>query len=410
MGARLIAVLSRGAFGVRSATHDHRFDLAALAVFAVARVVSTAFIVQASAALPPGAGVGYWSTVARWDAGFYREIATMGYPPDVPPVVGGRAAWSSWAFLPLYPALVRLAMALGTLPFEVAATVVSLTCGGVAAVLFGRLMRDQVGDARGVVAFVVFCCAPAAAAEQLAYTESLGLALLAGVLLAVIRRRFGLGGVLALLLGLTRAIALPLIAVALVAAVVEWRRGRPLAGRTRASLAVLVFSCCLAGVLWPALVWAGTGRPDAYALVGSAWWPDGVIRPFSLWSVLAGATNDPYVPLMVATGAPLVPMAAALALSPWSRRLAPTLRAWCVAYPLFLSATVQVTPSLWRYLLALAPLSASLVGAAWVGRLPTARVLPWRWVVTLGLAWSVAGVAAQWLWVSLILVSAGMTP
>lgn len=428
MGERLGGARSAGAGTPVGWLRGHRFDLLTLAAFLIGRVLATALLVQASWQVEPGqvepgavasgqvgagqgaSGGGYWAMAGRWDGGWYREIATQGYPAGLPDVVDGRPAWSAWAFLPLYPALVRLVMAIGALPFEVAATVVSVAAGCVAAVLIGRLLRDQVGDWRGLAATCVAFAAPAAPVLQVAYTESLGLALLAGFLLAVVRRRYRSAAAAALLLAVTRPIALPLLAVAVTAAATEWRRGRMRDAGVRLSLLLLLGACVVAGVAWPAIVWAGTGRADGYAVVGSAWWPDGAVRPFAFWPVLAGITPEPYAPLMLLTGAPLVPLAALLALGPWARRLAPPLRVWCVAYAAFLTATVQVSPSVWRYLLAFLPIPAVLVGAGWGRRgRPEARV-PLPWVVALAAVWVVLGASGQVVWVRFLYAGSGFTP
>ena len=71
------------------------------------------------------------------------------------------------------------------------------------------LLTERVGSRVALATVAVWAAFPAAVSLQLAYTESLAMLVLCGFLWAVIRQRWAVTAALALVLGLTRPIALP---------------------------------------------------------------------------------------------------------------------------------------------------------------------------------------------------------
>src|SRR5690606_13431245 len=110
---------------------------------------------------------------------------------------------------------------------------------------------------------------------QTAYTESLALLLLAAALWLVLARRYVAAMPVVLALGLTRAVALPLVLVVVAHGLLRLREARgagpawPLGERV--GLGVLALLTGVSGLLWPALVGLLTGEPDAYAQTQAAW-------------------------------------------------------------------------------------------------------------------------------------------
>jgi hypothetical protein len=169
----------------------------------------------------------------------------------------------------------------------------------------------------------------------------------------------------ALLTGLARPIALPLGLVALVAVIVRWR-GRhddPVSPSEAAGMLSALVACGLSGLIWPALAWLGTGRPDAYPATMSAWRQGEQITPFrptvEVSQFLFGDLLGPV--LLLALAAALVTAVA----GPWARGLGVELRTWCLGYPLYLAAALDPWTSIYRYLLPLFPLFVLLIGAGW---------------------------------------------
>jgi Gpi18-like mannosyltransferase len=115
-------------------------------------------------------------------------------------------------------------MALTGLDFPVVGSTIALLCGFGAAALMGLLLRDRIGDRAALAVVVLWASFPASVALQLAYTESLAVLLLAGYLYALDRRRWLVATAVAVLVGLSRPIGIPLGLVTLVVVIVRWRR------------------------------------------------------------------------------------------------------------------------------------------------------------------------------------------
>ena len=199
-----------------------------------------------------------------WDGSWYRTVAEHGYPHVLPlDPTSGHVSQNAWAFYPLFPLASRGLMALTGLGFPVVASMLSLVCGLGAALLMAGLLTDRVDSRVALATVAVWAAFPAAVSLQLAYTESMAMLVLCGLLWAVIRQRWAVTAALALVLGLTRPIALPLLAVVAVALFVRWR-GRaeqPVARGEYAAGAGAIVACGVSGLVWPSIAWAVTGSP-----------------------------------------------------------------------------------------------------------------------------------------------------
>ena len=88
--------------------------LVLLGVYAASRLVTTLFlaVVHALTATATWAqhdgGPGFAGYLSSWDAVFYREISEQGYPVELPRDDDGQVVKNAWAFMPLFPALVRV--------------------------------------------------------------------------------------------------------------------------------------------------------------------------------------------------------------------------------------------------------------------------------------------------------------
>ncbi len=346
------------------------FVLAVLVVWTLLRLVTTAILVwityaEQDPAVFTGEQPPFFDVAILWDGKWYQRIALEGYPDVLPVDRMGEVQQNPWAFYPVFPMAVRLLMSVTGLTFGVAATLVATVLGYAAALVIAGLLRQLVGPAAALGGVALVGAFPASPTLQVAYTESLALLLLAGVLWLLVRRQWLGAAAVALLTGLARPIALPLGLVALVAVIVRWR-GRhddPVTAREAAGMLSALVACGLSGLIWPALAWLGTGRPDAYPVTMSAWRQGEQITPFvpaiEVSQFLFGDLLGPG--LLVALAAALV---AAVA-GPWARGLGVELRTWCLGYPLYLAAALDPWTSIYRYLLPLFPLFVLLIGAGW---------------------------------------------
>jgi hypothetical protein len=391
-----------------------------LTVYLLSRVVATGVIELVALTAQNPAGVGdlhpaYGDLAVVWDGQWYEQIAEQGYPHGLPLTDTGRVDYNSWAFFPLFPALVRLVMVTGV-PFVVAATVVNLVAAGGAVLLMRRLFAfrgPRSAAAPGwltLLAVAVWAVLPPAVVLQVAYTEALASLLLVASLLLLVRRRYLAAVPVVLLLGLTRAVAAPLM---LVVAWHAWQRWRhraddPLSRPDVVRLAALGLATGVSSLLWPAIVGVATGIPDAFLQTQAVWGQrpeQGLFLPWLAWAWnglgLAG--------VLVLLG--VLALGVAAALGRHGRWLAVELRVWAIAYPVYLLAVVRPITSMWRFLLLDFPLAAVLASVLARGR--TRRGLralgsvsvrvPWaelRW----RLAWAaVLAVGAMTWWAAVLL-------
>ena len=352
-----------------------RLAVAALLVYAASRVVTSAFVAQAVSRQVPyerwtGPEVTFLDMSVLWDGSWYRYIVETGYPRELPVDAAGNVAQNAWAFYPALPRLAGGLMSVTGIDFRLAGTAISLVAGALAALLMVRLFARYVPAAVAVTAMGLWAVQPASPSLQIAYTESLAMLVLVALLTALVDRRWWLVALLAVVLGLTRPIAVPVAAVVGVVVLREtlrWWRDRP--GRPSHTLAVPVAVLAVTGaaaLLWPTLASVRTGRPDAYAQTMAAWRSGHEIVPLRPWIdntsvLLFSDTGSPrlYAALAVAG---LAAVLVGAAVGPWAARLPLELRAWMLAYPAYLALVLDVGTSLVRYAVPLFPLALVLVG------------------------------------------------
>ena len=242
---------------------------------------------------------------STWDGGWYLSVASDGYPDAVP-----EAAGSSLAFFPVYPLLVR---AVEALPW-VTPVGAGLLVGGVAALaatvviwLLGRaLLGADVAD-RAVALLVFF---PGSFVLSMVYAEGVLLLLAAGCLLALVRQRWLLAGVLAAVGTASRPNAVALVASCAWAALVAIRSRRSWRALVAPALAPL-------GILgFFAHLWARTGEATAWFQAQRAGWQERIV-PLAIVDDVQQFARDPFVDMnntVVVAGALLTVAAVALLL------------------------------------------------------------------------------------------------
>ncbi len=376
-----------------------------LAIYAMARVVTTTILLlvmphQVPSGMTGGddVPVSYFPFTALWDGEWYQRIAQHGYPSELPVGEGGDVQQNPWAFYPLFPLMARAGMALTGLDFPVVGSTIALLCGAGAAVLLGLLLRDCIGDPAAYLVVALWASFPASVTLQLAYTESLAMLLLVGYLYALARERWLVATVVALLVGLSRPIAVPLGLVTLVVVVLRWRarRERPITRGTYAAMLAALVGCGVSGLLWPAIAWWRTGVPSAYTDTMASWRGSGAVTPFTPWVGMSEyAFGETWGPVMLV----VVPLAlVAMVAGPWAHNLGADLRTWTLAYPAYLAAVLDPFTSIFRYLIPLFPLLVLLLGAGWADRRGnTWNRMLWRFVPLI-----VLSVVGQYFWTDVL--------
>ena len=394
----------RHAIGARALNHPVR---TVLVVYLVARVVALLALWVAATWFQNPAGVGHadpgiGDLFGLWDGVWYERIVRDGYPVPLPvDADSGAVTYSAWAFYPLYPYLVKAVMLTG-LPFTAAGALLNVVLGGVAAVLIWAVLRTGVHAERqpqrerlALVAACLWCFYPTTAVMLKPYTEALAVALVAGALLLLVRRRYLLVAAVALPLGFTRGVAPALGCAALIHLAVRWREDRaagirPLDGQ-RAGAVVMLAALGVSAVAWPVLAGLVTGVPTAFFDVQKAWGQRPDKGPFVLWIEWAWQGRGLAGVVVLVS---LVATYVALVLGRHGRWISIEARAWALAYPLYLFAVVRPITSMWRFLLLDFPLAALLASVAMRTANGQSVVPHWRrrvavvlLVVIAGLVW-----------------------
>ena len=372
-------------------------------VYAAARAVTTVFVMALANVQAANSWTSAKPTLLEysnlWDALWYEIIGVQaipapagsatempawmpllglaGYPDELPRDATGHVQQNTWAFMPVYPIIVR-AMTFTGLTWDAAAVLVSLTAGLGAALVFHRLMSRFLEPDRALFAVVLFCVAPVSPIMQFGYAESLGFLLLALALLLLVDRRYGWLFPVIAVWSFTRPGALAFaLALALHWAWRWFRRGRePFPVRDRVLAASVALFSGLAGFAWIGVAWAATGDPQAYTDTELAWRSVYIgyreLVPFTPWF----QAGDWWLgqPLGTVAVIALILAFALFLASPAVGRLGVDIRFWSLSYALYLFAVFFPQSSIFRILAPLFPLLGAIA-------LPRQRWYRWGLVV-----------------------------
>jgi hypothetical protein len=374
-------------------------------VFLVGRAISTAMLLVLASQQAENAWTGaqpsLWDFSTMWDGRWYNIIAETGYPQEVPITEDGHVAENAWAFLPVYPVIVRGLMSLTGLPWSIAGVVISLIFALAASLVFYQLLVKYVPAQQALFAVVLFSVAPVSPLFQLAYAESLQFFLIAVVIILMQRRHYGWVIPVVIVLSLTRPGAL---AVAL-AVGLHWiyrfakRKRSRFPTRERVLLAVVAGVSAVAGFAWLFIAGWATGNPNTYIETELAWRSAYIgyqeLVPFTPWIHAAQwwTTNFGYPELggYILLGALVVGFAVFL-FTPAVKKLGVDVRFWLASYALYILAVFFPQSSTFRLL---APLFPAL-GAVAAPKSKVYRVvmvvlfivLQWGWLL---ICWRIDG-------------------
>lgn len=294
-----------------------------------------------------------------WDADRYGQIAASGYPMSLPMNVAGDILPNNWAFLPVFPSMVRVLSDATGLGWQIIAVAISVAAGLGATWLLFVLLRTVTTPKSAWWATVIFSFAPLSFLLVLGYSEGLFMMLMFGSLILALKRQYlwilpiGLiaaytrPGVLALALGLGIVFAVRFFR----------RRTDPFPFREWGALFVTGVSLAAAGLSWNHIAQAVTGTHNAYIRTELGWWIDYVgnddFLPFTPWFRQAG-THLGVIGIVLVI-AVLVGFAALI----WSRpvrRLGLVVVAYGFSYGLYLFAVFLPQQSTFRLIMPMSPL------------------------------------------------------
>lgn len=332
-----------------------------LAIFAASRIVESVLFgyllrKQHDAYIPAGGGplrswghpVTLLEGLTNWDGAWYRKIAEHGYPSHLP-MLHGQVRESTLAFYPLFPGLARAVMSVG-FSFELSAFLVSVVCGALACCVLFRIVSEHASPFTASMSVLGLMFAPMAPIFEAAYTESLALLLLLLALAALGRRRYGWFAFFTLLTAFARPMSLPLALVCAVMWFLRWRRraDEPFELRERVAMGAAAIWAAASFGFWPLVVGMRTGVLDAYFQTQDAWLHASGSKTWQSW--LQQAIHLRTSMAVVVTVGVLV-ACLGLVVQRGARAWGCELRAWTVAYPLYILGTARPTTSMFRYLL-----------------------------------------------------------
>ena len=372
-------------------------------IFLLGRAISTAMLLVLASQQAENAWTAaqpsLWDFSSMWDGRWYNIIAEVGYPTQLPVTEDGHIAENAWAFMPVYPALVRGVMVLTGLPWNIAAIIITVVCAYVATLVFYKLLTRFVPAQQALFAVLLFSVAPVSPLFQLAYAESMQLMLIVIALYLLVRRKYAWMIPVVLVLSVTRpgslAIALTLVLHWIYRAVQKARF--PL--KEKVLVAAVALIAAFSGVVWLFIAGAVTGMPTAYLETELAWRSAYIgyqeLVPFTPWIFAAQwwTTNFGYPEVagyvLLAT---LVIGFVIFLFTPAMKRLGVDIRFWLISYALYLLAVFFPQSSTFRLL---APLFPAL-GAVAAPKSKVYRVtmtvlfiaLQWGWLL---ICWRIDG-------------------
>ena len=236
---------------------------------------------------------GYFDFLNIWDAEWYQRIYTDGYPITLPTGEDGTVQQNAWAFMPVFPFLIRGLNLLTGIEFKFLAPIVATIFGFAFVLMAYRLLilRITVKQARWAIALISFSMA--APILQVGYAESLALFLISSALYLFATRRDGLLVLVLAILSVTRP---GLLAFALMFALLflyrfyrERKHGEKFELRERIRLFALTGLSGVLGFAWLIIAAITTGRFDAYLKTELAWragYTDSTeLEPFTGWFI-----------------------------------------------------------------------------------------------------------------------------
>lgn len=363
---------------------ERRWWVAVLGMYLASRALTTTLMLS----LYVAGNVGHWPAGSplvhptflnfsgTWDASYYRRIAEQGYPTSLPTDADGEVMQNPWAFLPLFPFLVRGLMTVTGLGFDVLGVVVALVFGAAATLVLYRLVASRVGPVSGFWAAAFFCFGPLSFVLQIAYAESLFFFLMFAGLWAMAARRYWTLIPFGVAAAFTKpgALALSLaLGIVFLVRLVQSRRGdEPFPARERTAMIVAGIVTAAAGLAWPVIASAVTGTPGAYVETELSWWTGFIGRvafvPMTPWFLFTWRYASVAGAILVVA---VIVGYVWLLNRPSVKALGTEVVAFAASYGLYLFAVFLPQQSLFRLLLPLSPLG----GAPGLTRNPRARAI-----------------------------------
>lgn len=370
-----------------------------IAIYFATRIVTTTIMLVFAANQPETwqtpAQPDYFTFANIWDAVWYRWIGEGGYPRELPVGDHGRVTENAWAFMPVFPAIVRVISLITTLPFPVVAVLVSVAAGLATVFAFHRLLRRFVGERTALFAVLLLCLGPVSPMFQVGYAEALHFWLLCELLILLVDRRWLEMLPIVLLASLTRPTGLAWAFTLLLVILHRYWQARVarlerFEAREQRQAWIAAFFSGFAGLAWLAIAGFVTGRPFGYLETEMAWrnhYTSGAeTLPFTAW-FWAGDFwfGQPLGTMLVVA---VVIGVIAWFSAPFMLRFGIEIRMWGIAYFSYLFAVFYPQSSIFRLCFPLFPALAPVA----LPQSPVYRVVVSLLAVAAQVAW------LTWMW------------
>jgi hypothetical protein len=210
--------------------------------------------------------------LARWDSGWYRDIAVRGYHYDP------EAPACNTSFYPLYPLVTGFVSHCTHIPVFPAGMAISLLCLLAALLLLADLLAED-GPDRVLPGIAVLLCFPTAFYFASFYPESLFILATAAAFFAAKRGRWSLAGIAGAAAGLTR---LNGVLIILPMAWFAWQEMKGSGRRLKPGPVFGLAGAAAGAAAYPIFLWVRFGSPLVYFPGKNATWQH---RPRAFWEL-----------------------------------------------------------------------------------------------------------------------------
>ncbi len=311
----------------------------------------------------------YFDFLNIWDVEWYHRIFTDGYASVLPTNPDGTVQQNNWAFMPVFPYLVRGLNFLTGVEWKILAPIVATIFAFAFILVAYKLLLLRLSESQSRWAITLISFSMASPILQVGYAESLWLLLIAASLYFFMRRRDVLLAISLSVLSVTRpgllAFALMFALLFVYRLVRERRHGEEFVQLERVRLASLTVLSGFLGFVWLIVAALATGRFDAYLKTEVAWRAGYTgntdLQPFTGWFV-SGAFH-------LGDGFGQIVVFGLIAFAGWAintasvKGLGVELRFWSIAYIVYLLAVFFPQSSTPRILFGAFPLLAAVAVA-----------------------------------------------
>jgi hypothetical protein len=351
-----------------------RWWLPIVSIFAASRI-TTFFLFLAFAQIQEDnywtkARPSYFDFLNIWDVEWYHRIFTDGYPTQLPTNEDGTVQQNNWAFMPVFPYLIRALNAVTQIEWKILAPLVATIFGFAFVLVAYKLLLLRLSESQSRWAITLISFSMASPILQVGYAESLWLLLIASSLYFFIQRRDVLLVLSLTLLSVTRpgllAFALMFALLFIYRLVRERRALEVFEPAERLRLASLTVISGLLGFAWLIVAAITTGRFDAYLKTEVAWRAGYTgstdLQPFTGWFISGAFHFGQGIGQLLVFG--LIALAAWAINTDSVKQLGVELRFWSIAYIVYLLAVFFPQSSTPRILFGAFPLIAAVAIAS----------------------------------------------